>query len=241
MEIIKRTPLVLGGLAVVLAAAALIVSIVALLSPASDNDETHMVDHGEFTVGLVVDALELYEEEGLPATLEYYNSPESVQGEWYVFIFDEDDKLIANANQDLLGMDLKGDLGVDSAGYRFGDVMLEATEQGLWVDYIFLNPATGNQEYKHAWVVRRDGLLFGSGWYQVLPALPGKSAENDRTLTLVYWQAPSIPNPYLSGWIQGPRRGSYHPGTTGQVQSRRRSSAGACRRNSHPTERGHLP
>ena len=38
--------------------------------------------------------------------------------------------------------------------------MLGATEQGLWVDYIFLDPATGNQEYKHAWAVRRDGLLF---------------------------------------------------------------------------------
>ena len=200
MEIIKRTPLILGGLAVVLATAALAVSIVALLStPASDDDETHLVDRGEFTASLVMDALELYEEEGLSATLEYYNSPESVQGEWYVFILDGEDKLIAHADQDLLGMDLKEDLGLDSAGYRFGDVMLEATEQGLWVDYIFLNPATGNQEYKHAWVVRRDGLLFGSGWYQVLPALPGKSAENDRTLTLVYWQAPSIPNPYLSG------------------------------------------
>ena len=199
MEIIKRTPLILGGLAVVLAAAALVVSIVALLSTPASDDETHIVDRGEFTVGLVMDALELYEEEGLPATLEYYNSPENVQGEWYVFIFDEDNKLIANANQDLLGMDLKGDLGVDSAGYRFGDVMLGATEQGLWVDYVFLNPATGNQEYKHAWVVRRDGLLFGSGWYQVLPALPVKSAEADRTLTLVYWQAPSIPNSYLSG------------------------------------------
>lgn len=170
MEIIKRTPLILGGLAVVLATAALAVSIVALLStPASDDDETHLVDRGEFTASLVMDALELYEEEGLSATLEYYNSPESVQGEWYVFILDGEDKLIAHADQDLLGMDLKEDLGLDSAGYRFGDVMLEATEQGLWVDYIFLNPATGNQEYKHAWVVRRDGLLFGSGWYQVLP------------------------------------------------------------------------
>ena len=87
-----------------LAAAALVVSIVALLSTPASDDETHIVDRGEFTVGLVMDALELYEEEGLPATLEYYNSPDNVQGEWYVFIFDEDNKLIANANQDLLGM-----------------------------------------------------------------------------------------------------------------------------------------
>ena len=200
MREIKSIPSLLGVLAMTLAAAALAISIVSLLTTTrSDEGEIHLVDRGEFTVDLVMDALEFYEEEGLEATLDYYNSPESVRGEWYVFIFDEDDKLIANANQDLLGMDLKGDLGVDSAGYRFGDVMLGATEQGLWVDYGFLNPATGNQEYKHAWVVRHNGLLFGSGWYQVLPSFPVKSAEDDKTLILIYWQAPSIPNPYLSG------------------------------------------
>ena len=109
-------------------------------------------------------ALQRYEAQGREATVEYYNTPESADGEYYVFIFDEDDQLIAHANPDLIGMDLKGDLGVDVTGYRFGDLMLTATEEGLWVDYLFQNLATGNQEFKHSWVVRRDGLLFGSGW-----------------------------------------------------------------------------
>ena len=197
---IKLRPSLLQGFAVVLGVAALVISVIALFSSSGpDSEEIHLVDRGEFTVDLVMDALELYEEEGLEATLAYYNSPDSMQGEWYVFVFDEDDKLIAHANQDLLGMDLKGDLGVDSTGYRYGDVMLGATEQGRWVDYVFLNPATGDQEYKHSWVVRKDGLLFGSGWYQILPALPVQSAEESKMLTMIYWQAPSIPNPYLSG------------------------------------------
>ena len=49
--------------------------------------------------------------------------------------------------------------------------MHSVDEEGLWVDYFFLNIATGNYEYKHTWVVRHDGLIFGSGWYQVLPGL----------------------------------------------------------------------
>ena len=197
---IKLRPSLLQGFAVALGVAALVISVIALFSSSGpDSEEIHLVDRVEFTVDLVMDALELYEEEGLESALAYYNSPDSVQGEWYVFIFDEDDKLIAHANQDLLGMDLKGDLGVDSTGYRYGDVMLGATEQGLWVDYVYLNPATGAQEYKHSWAVRKDGLLFGSGWYQILPALSGQSSKERKTLTMIYWQAPSIPNPYLSG------------------------------------------
>ena len=105
-----------------------------------------------------------YDEEGREATVSYYNSPESAAGEWYVFIYDENDQAIAHPNQDL-----KGDLGVDVVGYRFGEVMVGAGEQGLWVDFMFLNPATGNQEFKHAWVVRHDGLLFASGRHQDRP------------------------------------------------------------------------
>ena len=133
-----------------------------------------------YTVAMVEQALQRYEAQGREATVEYYNTPESADGEYYVFIFDEDDKLIAHANPDLIGMDLKGDLGVDVTGYRFGDLMLTATEEGLWVDYLFQNLATGNQEFKHSWVVRRDGLLFGSGWYQVLPGLKVGVTKADR-------------------------------------------------------------
>ena len=128
-------------------------------------------DRPGYTVHMVEQALRRYDANGREATVAYYNSPESVDGEWYVFIFDEKDQLIAHANPDLLGMDLKGNLGVDVTGYHIGDLMRTATEEGMWVDYIFLNLATGNQEYKHSWVVKRDGLLIGSGWYQVLPSL----------------------------------------------------------------------
>ena len=170
-----RNGLLLGGLAAVLAVAALVISVIALISPPGELDdayEFHLSDRGEFTVDLVQQALRRYDEEGREAIVSYYNSPESAAGEWYVFIYDENDQAIAHPNQDLLGQDLKGDLGVDVAGYRFGEVMVGAGEQGLWVDYLFLNPNTGNQEFKHAWVVRHDGLLFGSGWYQVLPSSP---------------------------------------------------------------------
>ena len=141
---------------------------------------TGKADRAGYTVHMVEKALRHYDAHGRDATVAYYNTPESVDGQWYLFIFDENDQLIAHANPDLIGMDLKGDLGLDATGYRFGDLMLTATEEGLWVDYVFANPVSGNQEYKHAYVVRRDGLLFGSGWYQVLPGVGAGVTRADR-------------------------------------------------------------
>jgi len=127
-------------------------------------------DRAGYTVAMVERAIRMYDAQGRKATVEYYNSPESVDGEWYVFIFDESEKLIALAvNPDTLGEELRVDVGVDFTGYRHGEAIAGATEEGMWVDYFFLNPVTGNQEWKHSWVVWHDGLIFGSGWYQNLP------------------------------------------------------------------------
>ena len=115
---------ILAAFASVVAVAALAVSIFTLVSSVgtveSEDQSIHLVDRGKFTVDMVKQALKRYEREGREATIRYYNSPESVKGEWYVFILDENDQLIANAVPEQLGRDLKGDLGVDSAGYRFG-------------------------------------------------------------------------------------------------------------------------
>ena len=148
-----------------LTAVALVIVTIVFFS-SSDDYSVDLVDREQFTVDLVQRALERYDKEGREATLKYYNSPESAKGEWYIFIVNLDGNVVAHANQDLLGRDLQGDLGVDVTGYRFGDVMLGATEDGLWVDYVFFNPKTGKQDVKHSWVIKRDDLIFGSGWYE---------------------------------------------------------------------------
>ena len=111
--------------------------------------------------------------DGLAATLAYYNRPESIDGQWYVFVVDENDLVIAHPDGSLLGLDLKGPLGTDANGYEFGPEMVSATADGKWVSYVYHNPVNGSigsgdfsdLELKNAWVVRHDGLVFGSGWY----------------------------------------------------------------------------
>ena len=127
----------------------------------------------DYTKFFVDNAISKYETNGLDATLAYYNRPESIDGQWYVFIIDDKDLVVGHPDRQRLGLDLKGWVGTDANGYNFGPDMLSATEEGKWVSYVYKNPQTGSisPEYlgdvdlKNVWVVRHDGLLFASGWY----------------------------------------------------------------------------
>ncbi len=124
----------------------------------------------DYTRFFVDSAIARYETQGLEATLSHYNREESVDGQWYVFIIDENDLVIAHPDPDRRGLDVKGWVGTDDNGYNFGPEMLSATEEGKWVSYVYRNPENGGLgsgafELKNVWVERRDGLLFASGWY----------------------------------------------------------------------------
>ncbi len=129
----------------------------------------------DYTKFFVNSAISRYEEEGLDATVAHYNRLESIDEQWYVFIAGETGEIISHFDTNVLGQNLNGPLGTDARGYNFGPQMLAATEEGTWVSYEYKNPDTdrltdsdrhlGAVELKHAWVVRHDDLLFGSGWY----------------------------------------------------------------------------
>ncbi len=121
-------------------------------------------DNPAYTKDFVERAIGLYEAVGRDVTVAYYKTKESVDGQWYVFIVDGEGYTISHHNEMFLGRDPA--LRVDSTGYFYGDDLLSATESGRWVDYVLLNPETGDERQKHTWAVRHDGLIFASGWYE---------------------------------------------------------------------------
>ena len=148
-------------------------------------------DPAAYTKFFVDQAIARYEAEGRDAAVAYYNSPASIDDQWYVFIIDENDTVIGHHDPDRRGMDVKGWVGTDVNGYTFGPEMLAATEVGRWVPYVYVNPAGGSLgdegafELKNTWVIRHDGLLFASGWHinteEFVPQLIAESAEHFRT------------------------------------------------------------
>ena len=129
------------------------------------EDGASRSDSEAYSQALVERAINLYNDLGIEGTLDYYNSPESVDGQWYVVIIDEDDIIIGHYDDDVRGEYGLGPLGTDATGYEFGKDFTTAGEEGKWVSYVFNNPETGEPGSKHSWVVRHDGLLFASGWY----------------------------------------------------------------------------
>ena len=123
-------------------------------------------DPAAFTHDLVLAAIARYEFEGLEATAAYYNDPMNIDGQWYIFITDADDMFVAHAPRpDFVGTDLKEVLGLDGSR-MLGVEIAAATGTGLWIEYLWPNPESGENEMKRTWAIRHDGYLFGSGYYE---------------------------------------------------------------------------
>ena len=121
-----------------------------------------------YTVWLVEQALARYERDGPEATLDHYNSPEALDGPWYVFVLEDRDGAlysVANSNRpDLVGTTRER---IDANGYDYGAAFAQTVDgEGQWVSYLFTHPITRQDAPKHTWIARRGNLLFGAGWYE---------------------------------------------------------------------------
>ena len=130
----------------------------------------HKYEPAAYTQYFVKEAIRKYQEEGLDAAVAHYNTPESIDGQWYMFIYDQDDILLAHAAiPDYVGLHASKTVG--PLNFPAGDaVVAVADEDGAWFSYTFTNPATGTVQAKHSWMVQVDGLTFGSGWYERGPS-----------------------------------------------------------------------
>ncbi len=123
------------------------------------------------TVAYVQKAIDYYDANGLDATIDYYNSEESLDGQWSLTLADETDTLrVAFLSPNLVGINLNA-LGASGRGRE----VTAATEDGLWVTFIFPNTRSSETLYAHTWAIRYDGLLFMSRYYDDQPDVPDAS------------------------------------------------------------------
>lgn len=124
------------------------------------------VDAAKMVKQQVAAALARYQEVGQQVFDEISKTDgDYIDGELYVFVLDAEGVSLAHAaNPSLVGQNLYN--LKDSTGTFIVQGILEtASPEGAWGDYLFENPLTGNEEPKRSWVVKHDGLIFGSGYY----------------------------------------------------------------------------
>ena len=132
--------------------------------PESGPPDWRDADPREYTIEYVHEAIERYERDGLESFLNYYNSVASFEGEWYLFATDKKDIYhVHPLLSQLVGTDIKDVKGSD--GYELGEELAKATEEGVWVEYLWPHPVTLKEVPKVSYAVRRDGMLFASGYY----------------------------------------------------------------------------
>jgi len=120
-------------------------------------------------VKMVKDAVALYKANGMEKTLDALNDPKGqfVKGALYVFAFDENGTLLANATapdkvwQNMLEVP-------DSKGKKFRKEFIEAAKKDCsgWVDYTILNPKSKAEELKTSYVEKAGELIIGCGIYK---------------------------------------------------------------------------
>ncbi len=153
----------------------------------ADSSQTPTKDDpAAFTVAFVQAAIDLYKTEGRDAAIAHYKDPANIDGQWYVFITDEKDIFVAHAWKPVLvGADLKDLKWLDEDverhdGSTLGVKIAKATVTGNWIDYLWPNPESGENEQKRTWAIRHDGYLFGSGYY--VPVEGGSEEQSSETV-----------------------------------------------------------
>ena len=112
----------------------------------------------------VADAIAYYDDKGPDATVAYYNSPASIDGEQLLLMVDADYKIIAQALfPNLVGMDYSV-FGMLIPDFPTVDDIAKVTGEGQWFEYSYLNLNTAEDDLFHLWAVRHDGVLFAAGY-----------------------------------------------------------------------------
>ena len=94
------------------------------------------------TQAYVAEAMRRFDEDGMQATFDYYNTMDSVSGDLYLFVLNSDYEIVVHPTVPRnIGMDVRGPSGTDITGKNFGAEFVTADADGKWVDYVYLNPS----------------------------------------------------------------------------------------------------
>lgn len=113
-------------------------------------------------------AIALFDSAGREAALAAVNAPDPAfrDRDLYVFVIGPDGTVVGHGlDPARLGLDAR--TVKDSAGDPYGQRLVdEPTAEGVWINYLRIDPETGEERPKSSWVKRHAGYIFGVGVYR---------------------------------------------------------------------------
>lgn len=147
-----------------------------------DSSRISGIDESDMkSIEMVSTAIKLYDEIGTGSFEAFNSGPEFHKGDLYMFVFLDSDGIMVShgANENLIGESV--DKILDIYGNSIGKMIHEkATEQGVWIEYLWEDPIDKHTHPKKAWVVKHDGYIFGSGKYDNKATI--ESTRNDQNI-----------------------------------------------------------
>ena len=112
---------------------------------------------------VVDEIIRLYEADGEDAFATINAMRSSDPAYPFAFAFDTTEMVAHGAVPELVGQNVTKLVTADRSAEQI-EADLER-DGGTWVEYRFLNPATGQEDRKITWLYLYDGYVFGSGYY----------------------------------------------------------------------------
>lgn len=149
---------------IVIIAALAVAGAVSIAMYAQDGPEFGAMSEQEGVRHVVFEAVARYDAEGA-GFVDMITEAGTPGGGTYLFVIDAESRTVVahGSNPDRVGSVSVALTGADRpAGQILEDLRREG---GTWTEYVFENPATGEEQTKTSWLVMRDGLVFGAGYY----------------------------------------------------------------------------
>ena len=121
---------------------------------------SYSVTIDESVQGMVSEIMRLYDM-APDTTFDMVNSF-MVQTPEYPFVVDADTNVVV---ADGYHPGRVGGVSVELTGTTLEAIRGLEDGYGVWVEYVFNNPATGTDDVKRSWLVTHDGYVFGAGYY----------------------------------------------------------------------------
>ncbi len=125
-------------------------------------------DDKEKAVALVKKAVAYYKANGMEKSLEAFIKPggQFIEGDLYVFVYDLKGTMLAHPNRALIGQNLIDKPDAKGKLFRKDIIDIAKTQGSGWVDYVYTNPKTLEDESKTTYFEKVDEVVICCGIYK---------------------------------------------------------------------------